>query len=54
MRYLIVMQNHEVFSTNWYTHETCWFDCIFCVIDTVNDVVSFDGSEWNEIDKDHL
>lgn len=54
MRYLIVMKDHEVFRTDWYTHENCWFDCVFCVIDTVNDVVSFDGSEWNEIDKDHL
>ena len=54
MRYIIVMINNEVFKTNWYTHENCWSDCIFCVIDTINDVVTFDGSQWNEIDKDHL
>lgn len=54
MRYLIVMKDHEVFSTDWYTQENCWCNSIFCVIDTVNDVVTFDGSEWNGIDKDHL
>lgn len=54
MRYLIVMKDHEVFSTDWYTHENCWSDSVFCVIDSIYDVVSFDGYLWNEIDEDHL
>lgn len=54
MRYIIVMKNSEVFSTDWYTRENCWYDYVLCVIDTVNDVVTFDGSEWKEIAKDHL
>ena len=34
--------------------ENCWSDEIFCVVDTIKELVTFDGKEWNEVEHDHL
>lgn len=54
MKYMVIMKDHSVFMTDWYTHENCWHDGILCVVDTLSDKVTFDGQEWTEAEYDHL
>jgi hypothetical protein len=48
--YTVVLKEHSVFKTNWFNPENHWSDDIFCVIDDIKDMVTFDGVTWNEID----
>lgn len=54
MKYMVIMKDRSAFMTDWYTHENCWSDEIFCVVDTIKELVTFDGKEWNEVEHDHL
>lgn len=54
MRYMVIMKDHTAFMTDWYTHENCWNEDIFCVVDTISDKVTFDGKTWTEPEHDHL
>lgn len=52
--YTVVLKEHSVFKTNWFNPENHWSDNIFCVIDDIKDMVTFDGVTWNEIYYDWL
>lgn len=52
--YTVVLKEHSVFKTNWFNPENHWSDDVFCVIDDIKDMVTFDGVTWNEIDYDCL
>ena len=54
MQYMVIMNDRTAFMTDWYTHENCWTDDIFCIVDTLGDKVTFDGKEWIEAERDHL
>ena len=54
MRYMVIMNDKTAFVTDWYTHENCWTDEIFCVVDTIKERVTFDGRTWLEMEYDHL
>ena len=54
MQYMVICKDHTVFMTEWYTHENCWNDNLYCVVDTIQDKVTFDGQTWVEPEYDHL
>lgn len=54
MRYIIVCKDQSAFYTNYYVCENHWTDDLFCVIDLLNDLVTFDGQSWKGVDYDHL
>ena len=54
MQYMVIMNNKTAFMTDWYTHENCWTNEIFCVVDTIKDLVTFDGKTWQDVDSAHL
>lgn len=54
MQYMVIMKDKTAFMTDWYTHENCWAEDIFCVVDTIIDRVTFDGKTWQDVDYDHL
>ena len=54
MQYLVICKDKTAFTTDYYTHENCWGENIFCVIDTYSDKISFDGETWKRIAEDHL
>lgn len=55
MRYIVICKDQSTFTTNWYEYEKHYNgDTIYCVIDTYNDKVTFDGDNWKDIDYDHL
>lgn len=54
MKYLVIMKDKTAFMTDWYTNENCWTEDVFCVVDTIKELVSFDGKSWVEVEHDHL
>ena len=54
MTYMVIMKDRTAFMTDWYTHENCWTEKIFCVVDTIKELVTFDGKGWIEVEHDHL
>lgn len=54
MRYMVIMNDRSCFMTDWYTNENCWTDDILCVVDTIKEIVTFDGKTWTEPERDHL
>lgn len=54
MKYTIVCKNQDVFTTNWFKTENNWNDNILCVIDNWMNRVTFNGTTWKDIEKDHL
>lgn len=54
MQYMVIMRNHSAFMTDYYNNENCWDDDVLCVVDTINDAVTFDGKTWMQPENDHL
>lgn len=54
MIYTIVLKDRSAFTTGWYSFENNWSDEIFCIIDNARGKITFDGLEWEIIDRDHL
>ena len=54
MQYLVIMKDKTMFMTNWYNYENCWNNKIFCVVDTIQDTVTYNGKDWTDIDCDQL
>ena len=50
--YTVVLKEHSVLITKRFNPENHWSDDIFCVIDDIKGMVTFDGVTWNEIDYD--
>lgn len=53
MRYIVILKEKTTFATNWYDEEK-WGDAIFCIIDTSNQNVTYDGKNWIEPIEDNL
>lgn len=54
MQYVVILKDQSVFETDWYRHENCWNDDIYCVVDTLRNLVTFDGKSWVVAEEDHL
>ena len=54
MQYMVILKDQSVFMTDWYTHENCWNEELYCVVDTLGDRVTFDGKTWTKPEEDHL
>lgn len=53
-RYIVIYKDKTAFQTDWYTHENCWSDDIFCVVDSATNSVTFDGKWFLHTKEDHL
>ena len=54
MRFIVIFKDQTVFTTDWYTNENCWNDRLYCVVDTIQNKVTFDGQTWILPEYDHL
>ena len=53
MNYLIVINSHEPFYTNWFDAENNWIEGMI-VFNLLNHTWTSDGKTWHEIKQDHL
>lgn len=54
MIYTVILKDSSAFMTDWYSFENNWSDEIFCIIDNARDKITFDGLEWEIIERNHL
>lgn len=54
MIYTVILKDSSAFMTGWYSFENNWSDEIFCIIDNARDKITFDGLEWEIIERNHL
>ena len=55
MRYIVIAKDQTAFYTNWFDYENFWnAETIYCVVDMAEDLVTFDGVNWEDITFDHL
>lgn len=53
--YLVIMKDKTSFITTWYEYEDHWSDDVFCVIIlSLDNHITFDGKNWEEVGYDHL
>jgi hypothetical protein len=54
MIYTVILKDHSAFMSDWFSYENNWSDEVFCVIDNARDKITFDGIEWEFIERDSL
>ena len=54
MIYTFILMDQSAFMSDWFSFENNWSDKIFCVIDNARDKITFDGIEWEIIERDSL
>lgn len=54
MQYVVICKDNTVFYTDYPCFMDGWSDMIYCVIDLGNDMATFDGIKWSQVDFDHL
>lgn len=54
MIYTVILKDRSAFMSDWFSYENNWSDEVFCVINNARDKITFDGIEWEIIERDSL
>lgn len=55
MKYLVISKDNSAFWTNWFNYDKLWNkDVIRCVINIEENIITFNGFYWTQINYDHL